>query len=310
MQVPRLQNPIARFFFMHLGSLVAVITYFNLAERGGWTVDGVGHALVIALVVKTGYMALAWWQGELKHFDLSIWLFFLVGLASVMLGIAPLTDLYQRYSPALLFIALALAAAVPPLLGQEPFTYYFARRQMPAWQWKTAAFVPVNLLISAWWALVFLGAAALCAWHPTDPMFTFVWPNLLVVVAGMPASVWIANLYVRLVDVPMPTSAYPLIMAMPLIFDRRAAGDAAATIQFQVTDSGNYWLEIARGRCKSFEGTTSAPNLTVRTPDAVWTRISHGELDGGQALMEGLYTVEGDFLLLAKLTEWFPARRT
>jgi hypothetical protein len=309
MQVPRLRNPLARFFFMHLGTLVSIIVYFNLAETGGWTVDGLRHALVVALLVKTSYMALAWWQRELKHFDVSVWLLFLIGLAGVSLGIEPITSLYQRYSPALVFVALAAAAAVPPLLGWEPFTYYFARRQTPAWQWKTPAFVPVNRLLSAWWTLVFLAAAALCAIRPTDPMFTLVWPNLLVFVVGVPGNILLPMLYLRWVPLGLPTSAEPIIMGMPLVFDRAAAGDVAATIQFQLTDGGSYFLKIAQGRCKSFEGTAPSPDLVVRTPDAVWTRISHGELDGGQALMEGLYTVEGDFALLPKLREWFRARR-
>jgi putative sterol carrier protein len=114
-------------------------------------------------------------------------------------------------------------------------------------------------------------------------------------------------LYMRFADLGMPTSAEPIIMGMPFMFDKRAAGDVAATIQFKVTDSGDYWLQIARGRCKSFEGAAPSPDLTIRTPDAVWTRISRGELDGGQALMEGLYTIEGDFALLPKLGEWFRA---
>lgn len=309
MQVPRLRNPAAKFFFMHLGTLVSILVYFNLAERGGWTVDGLRHALVVALLVKTSYMALAWWSAELKHFDVSVWLLFLIGLVSVSLGIEPVTGLYQRYSPALVFVALALAAAVPPLLGREPFTYYFARRQVPAWQWKTPAFVPVNRLLSAWWTLVFLVAASLCVARPTDPMFTVVWPNLFVIVVGVAGNAILPLLFLRYASVGLPTSAEPIIMGMPLFFDRHAAGDVAASIQFQVTDSGSYWLRIDRGRCKSFEGTAPSPDLTVRTPDAVWTRISRGELDGGQALMEGLYSVEGDFALLPKLKEWFPTRR-
>jgi hypothetical protein len=45
--------------------------------------------------------------------------------------------------------------------------------------------------------------------------------------------------------------------------------------------------------------------MTVHTPDDVWVGISHGTLDGAQALMERRYAVEGDFVLLGKLGEWF-----
>jgi len=47
----------------------------------------------------------------------------------------------------------------------------------------------------------------------------------------------------------------------------------------------------------------------VYTPDTVWMQIVRGELDGERALREGLYRAEGDFALLSKISEWFPARR-
>ena len=52
-------------------------------------------------------------------------------------------------------------------------------------------------------------------------------------------------------------------------------------------------------------GVTEAPDLTVTTPSAVWVRIAHGELDGGKALADGLYQVQGDFGILTRMKEWF-----
>src|SRR5947207_4619965 len=52
-----------------------------------------------------------------------------------------------------------------------------------------------------------------------------------------------------------------------------------------------------------------AADLTVYTPGTVWLKIAHGELDGERALRDGLYRAEGDFALLGKIGEWFPARR-
>jgi len=100
-------------------------------------------------------------------------------------------------------------------------------------------------------------------------------------------------------------------MGMPMVFDRKAARDTRASIQFRVSgnEPGDYYLAIARGKCRSFEGIAPAADLTVYTPDTVWMGIVRGELDGERALQEGLYRAEGDFALLAKLREWFPARR-
>ena len=45
-------------------------------------------------------------------------------------------------------------------------------------------------------------------------------------------------------------------------------------------------------------------------PDRVWVGIVRGEVDGGQALMERQYSVEGDPALLVKLRDWFPGGRS
>src|SRR5262245_8588177 len=95
---------LARFFFMHLGTLVAVIVYFNVYTASGFSLDGLRSALVTALVVKTGYMALAYWQGEHKHFDVGIWLMFAIGTIAMYAGIEPVIGLYRLYSSALLFV--------------------------------------------------------------------------------------------------------------------------------------------------------------------------------------------------------------
>ena len=49
-------------------------------------------------------------------------------------------------------------------------------------------------------------------------------------------------------------------------------------------------------------------DVTVHTPDQVWVDIAAGRLDGTQAIADGRYTVEGDYLMLAKLPQWFPTK--
>jgi hypothetical protein len=199
---------------------------------------------------------------------------------------------------------------IPLVLGREPFTVWFGVRQTPRWQHGTPAFMAVSRAMAGFWAAVFFTAAALCAARPTDPMFTAVYPNLLILLVGIPANRWFPPLWMRMFPAPLPDRAEPLIMGMPLVFDPAAASDVRALIQFRVsgTAPGDYYLRIDRGRCESFEGTAEGPDLTVHTPDEVWVDIIRGTLDGTQALMERRYAVEGDVLLLAKLSEWFPSR--
>ncbi len=302
---------VAQFFFLQIGSFVAVIVFFTLFGRAAYSVDGLRHALLVALVVDTIYIALAWSQGETKQFDAGIWTLLAVGTLATQAGVAPVVWLYQHYAPTLLFVTLALTAIVPLLLGRETFTYYYARRQFPAWQLKTPEFHDVSRVMTLYWTLLFSIAAGLCAWAPTDPRFTFLLPNLMIFGLGMTATLWLPPLYFRVFPPAFPRAIEPLIMGMPLVFDRKAARDTHASIQFRVSgdEPGDYYLAIARGKCRSFEGIAAAADLTVYTPGAVWMQIARGELDGERALREGLYRAEGDFALLAKMGEWFPSRR-
>ena len=300
-----------RIFFMHVGSFVAVIVYFALAGTREYTPAVVRTALIIALGVETGYVWLARRAGELKHFDPGIWLLFAVGAVATTTRFRPVAFLFERYSPALLFTTLGLAALLPPLLGREPFTYYYARRQTPPWQQRLPEFVAINRVMTGYWVLLFFTAAGLAASAPTDWRFTALFPNLLTFGAGMTATLWLPLLYLKLFPPGLPTTIEPLLMGMPFAFDRKAAGDGRAVIQFRVSgaEPGDYHLRIAGGRCESFAGPAPAPDLVVHTPDTVWVRIARGELDGGQALQDGLYRVEGNLAVLAKMDEWFSSRR-
>jgi hypothetical protein len=296
-----------RFFFAHLGTLISIITYVVISEGSAWSVEGVTRALFTALVIHSAYLLLAWGLGEHKQFDVVVWALWAIGAVVAAAGIEPLLYPYRRYFGALLFSSFAVAAAIPLVLGREPFTVWHAVRQTPRWQHDTPAFVVSNRVLTGFWAVLFAGAALLCAVRPTDPMFTVVYPNLVLVV-GFTAAQWLPPLWFKRFPPAMPDRAEPLIMGMPFAFNPAAAGDARALIQFRVSGvrTGEYYVRIAAGRCETFEGRTATPDLTVNVPDAVWVRIIRGEVDGGRALMEQQYSVDGDAMLLAKLPEWFP----
>ena len=71
-----------RFFYMHVGSFVAVIVYFTFAGGAEYSAAGVRTALTVALAVETVYVWLARRAGELKHFDVGLWLLFATGTPS------------------------------------------------------------------------------------------------------------------------------------------------------------------------------------------------------------------------------------
>jgi putative sterol carrier protein len=100
------------------------------------------------------------------------------------------------------------------------------------------------------------------------------------------------------------------IEGMPLAFDREAAQDVDAVLQFEVTgdEPGEYHLEIRNQHCTFQTGPARDPTLTITTPSDVWLRIAGGELSGRAALLDGLYEVRGDASLLLQLDELFRPR--
>ena len=300
-----------RFFFMHLGTLLGVIVFFVVAGGADFTLDGVGNAIIVALVAHTAYMAVAWARGYVKQLDVGLLVTYGVGSVAAVAHYGPILELFRRYFGVLFWTSFAAAALIPLLLGRRPFTYFYASRQLPAWQQKLDVFHTLNRIMAVFWFAIFAVNAILCATGPENPLHTLVYPNLLVFLVGVPAPLWVAPLYVRLFSVGLPPTAEAMVMGMPFFFDRRAAAGALATIQFCVDGDapGEYWVRIARGRCETFEGRAPAADLTIRTPGAVWVGVARGEIDGARALAEGRYRVEGDIGVLAQLPAWFPQPR-
>lgn len=106
---------------------------------------------------------------------------------------------------------------------------------------------------------------------------------------------------------PMNLTLRQMLEGMTLTFDTAAAGDMEATIQFNVTgeEPGIYHLRIAGRDCMFHLGAVQAPTLTIITPSDIWLKISRGELDAQNALMQGLYQVQGDFGLLTQMGALF-----
>lgn len=98
-----------------------------------------------------------------------------------------------------------------------------------------------------------------------------------------------------------------ILGGMAASFNRQAAGDLQATIQFHVSGKqpGQWYYEIQGGSCAFKEGQVDHPTLTFHTPSEVWLAISKGELDGARAFMEKKYTAEGDLNLLLRFKNLF-----
>jgi putative sterol carrier protein len=101
-----------------------------------------------------------------------------------------------------------------------------------------------------------------------------------------------------------------IIEGMTLSFDPVAANKMNVVLQFdgEGAEPGIYHLHIADGQCTFHKGPANSPALTIITPSDVWRRISNGEISGQEALMQGLYRVDGDLSLLLRMGSLFKPR--
>jgi putative sterol carrier protein len=98
-----------------------------------------------------------------------------------------------------------------------------------------------------------------------------------------------------------------LVAGMAVSLDPKEANNLKAVIQFCVNgdEPATYYLDIAGGRCRAYEGEHPTPTLTINTPADVWMAISRGEMNGATAMMAGKYTVKGNMALLMRLNKLF-----
>jgi putative sterol carrier protein len=106
---------------------------------------------------------------------------------------------------------------------------------------------------------------------------------------------------------PPDLSLRQTIEDMTVSFNPAVADRLTAVIQFAArgAEPGVYHLSIAGGECTFHTGPAAAPTLTIATPSEVWLRIHAGQLDGAEALQQGLYRASGDLSLLRKMGEIF-----
>ncbi|MDM8518550.1 nitrilase-related carbon-nitrogen hydrolase [Anaerolineales bacterium HSG6] len=107
--------------------------------------------------------------------------------------------------------------------------------------------------------------------------------------------------------IPTNLNLRQTIEGMPLTFNTDAAEGLTAAIQFHVTgdEPGDHFLHIANGECEYNEGVAKNPSLTITTPSDVWLKISRKEISGQDAMMQELYTAEGDLSLLLQMDALF-----
>jgi putative sterol carrier protein len=307
---------------LFITSFVPVAVFKIIARTGAANLAQAKVATAVGLVLAVVQLHLS--RKINKHTTYLEWAFlgFLAaGTFWVYLLPVAVADLFVNNSTTILYFVLFLTTLLPQLFGFYPFTYAIARQWTPETVWKMPQFKTINLHITYVFCGL-MGLACLASFiGEGKPVFSILIPLVLIIGIGIPFSRLYPAYYIKnqsptkpanLAD--FPKTAKELVLRMPGSFNKEAAGDLYASIQFKLTGDGggNIFLSISDKQCIAVEGETATPALTIIAPANVWMKMARGEINRAQALMDGLYKVEGDMDLLIKMAELFqssPAKK-
>jgi putative sterol carrier protein len=89
-------------------------------------------------------------------------------------------------------------------------------------------------------------------------------------------------------------------------FDASAAAGTDAIFQYEISDSGEWFVAVQDGNCSVEEGSSDDATVTLRMDSTTLEEVMSGELDGMQAFMSGRIQADGDIMLATKLAVLFP----
>ena len=299
-------------------SFIPVACFKAIARLGDATWGQAKAAVVIGFA-----LAVVQYLGARKILKYNTYLekaflgFLLVGTVWVYLLPENWAHIFVEYSVALLYFTLFLMSLVPQAFGYEPFTYAVARQWYPESVWGMPDFRLINYRITNVWAGIFFACLLSSLLGKGKPLYSIIIPFALCIGIGVVFSKKYPDLYLkrkyrvsREEAAAVADTAEKIIEGMPKAFDREAAGDLRAEVQFDISGAGGgkWVVSISGGHCGVRKGETLSPAVTIESPGEIWVKIARGEIDRPKALMQGLYNVKGDMKILARMPQLFGAR--
>ena len=296
---------------LFISSFIPVLVFKIIARIGAANLAQAKVATVVGLVLAVVQLILS--RKINQHTTYLEWAFlgFLAaGTAWVYLLPIEMADLFVKNSTTIIYFVLFLTTLLPQLLGYDPFTYAIAKQWTPEAVWKMPQFKTINLHITCVFSVIMLLAYLSGFIGQGKPVFSILIPFILIIGIGIPFSRLYPAYYIKnqLQTKPvnlaaLPKTAKELVMKMPNSFNKEAANNLRADIQFNLDGEGggNMFLSIADQKCTAAEGNAAAPALKIIASADIWMKIARGEINRAQALMEKLYKVEGDMDLLIKM---------
>lgn len=94
-------------------------------------------------------------------------------------------------------------------------------------------------------------------------------------------------------------TARTLLERMPEVFDKEAAGDTRATIQYEIAEP--MYQVLKDGTLQVCAGRADDPDLIITMSDDDVVELFRGNLNGMTAFMTGRVKIEGDMMLAQRL---------
>jgi len=88
-------------------------------------------------------------------------------------------------------------------------------------------------------------------------------------------------------------------------FNADAAAGMEEVFQFDISDAGEYYIEIKDGTCNIAEGEHDDPSVTLKMNKDTLKGVLSGEVNGMTAFMTGKVKAEGNMMLATKLNSLF-----
>lgn len=93
---------------------------------------------------------------------------------------------------------------------------------------------------------------------------------------------------------------------MAALYNKESFDGKETLLEINYTDRGEkYYLKLGKSGCEVLLEAPFPPTTTILTPFDVWKDIASRKIRGDEALMKGLYRVEGDFDLLLHWDDYF-----
>ncbi len=299
-----------------LNSMVAA-----MLKSGKKTDDLKMFLIVIALVIVLNIILVST-KKMLTYFTIAISTVTILGILSVFVY-PTLGLIFLNNAIASLYIALFCAAFFPPLLGIDPFTYEFSKKNYPEVVHGMPQFKSINLILNYIWALIFVIAFVLSLVTYTDDyalqqILQNIIPIAIQLFIGLPLTAKLPGVLMRK-GTPGKNNfqtVKEMFEAMPFGLNSKKSDGIDVVLQFKLNGEEDIegYLTISNNECTYNDGQHDKPSTTIISDSNLWLDISNGDVSGDEAYLNKRYSVEGDVGILLKLNDLFttsePAKKT